>query len=155
MRWVQLCVSLNILWHCLSCVLGHSVVSSSVTPWAVACQAPLCMGFSRQEYWSGLPFCSLCLSLGLEIKVTFPVLWPWMFSKFAGLLSAALSHYHLLDDRIWKRIWKSSAGILLPPLALFVTMLPKAHLISYSRMSGSTWVITPLWLSGLLRYFFV
>ena len=26
------------------------------TPWAVACQAPLSMGFSRQEYWSGLPF---------------------------------------------------------------------------------------------------
>ena len=26
-----------------------------VTPWTVAHQAPLCMGFSRQEYWSGLP----------------------------------------------------------------------------------------------------
>ena len=27
-----------------------------VTPWTVACQAPLSMGCSRQEYWSGLPF---------------------------------------------------------------------------------------------------
>ena len=27
-----------------------------VTPWTVASQAPLPMGFSRQEYWSGLPF---------------------------------------------------------------------------------------------------
>ena len=26
------------------------------TPWTVACQAPLSIGFSRQEYWSGLPF---------------------------------------------------------------------------------------------------
>ena len=26
------------------------------TPWTVACQAPLSMGFSRQEYWSGLSF---------------------------------------------------------------------------------------------------
>ena len=26
------------------------------TPWTVACQAPLSMVFSRQEYWSGLPF---------------------------------------------------------------------------------------------------
>ena len=26
------------------------------TPWTVACQAPLSMGFSIQEYWSGLPF---------------------------------------------------------------------------------------------------
>ena len=27
-----------------------------VTPWTVVCQAPPSMGFSRQEYWSGLPF---------------------------------------------------------------------------------------------------
>jgi len=27
-----------------------------VTLWTVACQAPLPVGFSRQEYWSGLPF---------------------------------------------------------------------------------------------------
>ena len=26
------------------------------TPWTVALQAPLSMGFPRQEYWSGLPF---------------------------------------------------------------------------------------------------
>ena len=29
-----------------------------VTPWTVACRAPLSMGFSRQEYCSGLPFSS-------------------------------------------------------------------------------------------------
>ena len=29
---------------------------SFVTPWTVACQAPLSLGFPRQEYWSGLPF---------------------------------------------------------------------------------------------------
>ena len=32
------------------------VVSDSATPWTVAHQAPLSMGFSRQEYWSGLPY---------------------------------------------------------------------------------------------------
>ena len=46
------------------------------------------------------------------------------------------------------RIWNVSAGIPSPPLALFVVMLPKAHLISYSSMSGSRWVITLSWLSG-------
>ena len=30
--------------------------STLAIPWTVPCQAPLCMGFSRQEYWSGLPF---------------------------------------------------------------------------------------------------
>ena len=29
------------------------------TLWTVACEAPLSMGFSRQEYWSGVPFPSL------------------------------------------------------------------------------------------------
>ena len=52
------------------------------------------------------------------------------------------------------RIWNSSAGILSPPLALFVVMLPKAYFSLHSRMSGSRWVITPLWLSGSLRFFF-
>ena len=36
--------------------VSRSVVSISATPWTVAHQAPLSMGFSRQEYWSGLPF---------------------------------------------------------------------------------------------------
>ena len=37
-------------------MLSHSAVSNSATPWAVARQASLSMGFSRQEYCSGLPF---------------------------------------------------------------------------------------------------
>ena len=53
------------------------------------------------------------------------------------------------------RIWNSYAGIPSPPLALFVVMLSKAHLTSHSRMSGSRWVITPSWLSGSWRSFFV
>ena len=39
--------------------VSHSVMSDSATPWTVACQAPLSVGFFRQEYWSGLPFPSL------------------------------------------------------------------------------------------------
>ena len=51
------------------------------------------------------------------------------------------------------RIWNSSTGILSPPLALFIVMLPKAHFAFHSRMSDSTWVITPSGLSGSLRPF--
>ena len=47
------------LSHC--CAPGGGVWSLShvwlfATPWTVACQAPLSMEFSGQEYWSGLPF---------------------------------------------------------------------------------------------------
>ena len=51
------------------------------------------------------------------------------------------------------RIWNSSVGIPSPLLALFIVMLPKAHLTSCSWMSGSMWMITPSWLSGSLRSF--
>ena len=44
-------------------ISGGGLVAKScltlATPWNVACQAPLSMRFSRQEYWSGLPFPSL------------------------------------------------------------------------------------------------
>ena len=51
------------------------------------------------------------------------------------------------------KIWNSATGIPSPPLALFVVMLPRAHLTTHSRRSGSRWVITPLWLSGLWSSF--
>ena len=37
------------------CVLSYFCHSDSAIPWTVSVQAPLSMGFSRQEYWSGLP----------------------------------------------------------------------------------------------------
>ena len=38
------------------CVLSHfSCIQLFVTLWTVACQAPLSMGYSSYEYWSGLP----------------------------------------------------------------------------------------------------
>ena len=40
----------------MCCIKSLSHVSLFATPWTVAHQAPLSMGFSRQEYCSGLPF---------------------------------------------------------------------------------------------------
>ena len=41
-------------------VVGSGLVTKScltlAIPWTIACQAPLSMGFSREEYWSGLLF---------------------------------------------------------------------------------------------------
>ena len=52
---------------------GGGLVAKScptlATPWAIACQAPLSMGFSRQEYWKGLIFPSPgdCPNPGIEL----------------------------------------------------------------------------------------
>ena len=37
-------------------MVTHSSILAWSIPWTVACQTPLSMAFSRQEYWSGLPF---------------------------------------------------------------------------------------------------
>ena len=59
---------------CLRVCSVTSVVSDSATPWTIALQTPLSMGFSRQEYWSGLP----CPAPGdlpnTGIKPTFPMI---------------------------------------------------------------------------------
>ena len=47
---VEMCVKWVCTWQSLSCVL------LPVTPWTTAHQASPPMGFSRQEYWTGLPF---------------------------------------------------------------------------------------------------
>ena len=51
------CVYIYVFCICV-CVQACtcSVMSNSATPWTAAHQAPLSLGFSRQEYWSGLPF---------------------------------------------------------------------------------------------------
>ena len=53
-------VYIALIGHFISVVVGGGLVpklySSLATQWTVALQAPLFMGFPRQEYWIGLPF---------------------------------------------------------------------------------------------------
>ena len=72
----------------------------------------------------------------------FSVLWPLLC--FPSLLAYECSTF----TASYFRIWNSSTGVSSPPLALLVVMLPKTLLTSHSRMSGSRWMITPLWFSG-------
>ena len=77
----------------------------------------------------------------------FPVLWPLLSFQICWHIEC--STFIALSFRIWN----SSTGIPSSPLALFVVTLPKARLVSHSRMSGSRWVIIPSWFSGLWRSF--
>ena len=49
-------IGINIHSSSPACMQSHSVMFNSPTLWTVARQALLSMGFSRQGYWSGLPF---------------------------------------------------------------------------------------------------
>ena len=59
-------------------LLSHfSCVRLCATPWTTAHQVPPSMGYSRQEYWSGVPLPSLIVILGYQ---NFSVEPPWWLS---------------------------------------------------------------------------
>ena len=73
LEWVAISFSKSWKWKVKVKTLSH--VWLLVTPWTVAYQVPLSMGFSRQEYWSGLPFRhTFILRIHVCDTVTFPLL---------------------------------------------------------------------------------
>ena len=72
LEWVA--ISFSNAWKGKVKVKSPSHVRLSATSWTAAYQAPPSMGFSRQEYWSGVPLPSP-LSLGPFLYFKFPPLW--------------------------------------------------------------------------------
>ena len=120
---------------------GYVVVLSQirlfVTLWTVAHQAPLSMGFSRQEYWSGLPFPSLgdLPNLGIEpVSLEAPALAGGFFTNSSNC-EAILQVCHCRGFQI------------------FYSSLPLLHLsvieacYSYSKMFAISFI--PLYLLSL------
>ena len=60
--------------HVLSCV------QLLATPWTIACQALLSMGFPKQEYWSGSPLSTSGNLPNPGIEPTFPALVGGLFT---------------------------------------------------------------------------
>ena len=54
-----------------------SCVQLFVTPWSVAHQAPLSMGFSQQEYWSGLSLLQVIKPMSTALQADFLLLSHW------------------------------------------------------------------------------
>ena len=75
-----------------ACVHSFSCVQLFATLWMVACQALLFMGFSRQEYWSGLP----CPPPG---NLPSPVIEP------ASLMSPVLVGGFFTTSATWEAIY--------------------------------------------------
>ena len=101
--WGHLILRNHSSLHCMrGCMLGHfSCERLFVTLWTIAHQAPLSMGFSRQEYWSGLP-CSPpgdLPNLGMEPRS--PALQADSLSaEPLGKLSIKCCQYCCLENRV-------------------------------------------------------
>ena len=80
-------------------------------------------------------------------KWAFPVLWPLL--SFPNLLAYWVQHFHSIIFQDLKQLnWNSITST-----SFVQVMLPKVHLTLHSSMSGSRWVITPLWFSQSWRSF--
>ena len=109
------------------CVLSHfSHVQLFVTLWTIACQAPLFMGFSRQEYWSGLP-CPPPVDLsdwGMEpVSLMFPALAGRFFTA-----STIWDSYVTSNVSCSGRLsWPPSLTCLVFPYSLFFCLVLLLH----------------------------
>ena len=94
------------------------------TLWTVACQAPLSMGFSRQEYWSGLPFPSPGDLPDPGIEPGSPALWAdgRRFNLWAN--REALSTWKWIVLSVKKVNSLAVNSRLLTPWFLFLTKIP-------------------------------
>ena len=98
---LQMAKCLSFLWLSYNplyvCVLSHfSHVLTLATPWTVARQTLLSMGFSRQEYWSGL-LCPLCVCVCVCVCVyTLPKSFFFKPYLYPSIFDGHLGHFHIL-----------------------------------------------------------
>ena len=88
------------------------------------------------EHSLALPF----FGIGMEIDLFQSCGYCWVFHICCHIECSTFTASSF-------RIWNSSTGTPSSPLALFIVMLPKAHLTLHYSMSGSRWVTTPSWCS--------
>ena len=162
---MKLCGNLNILWYWLSLGLEWKLTSGSsafskpsLFIWKFSVHILLKPSFKAFEHY----FASMWNECNCAVVWTFfgiaffAIGMKTDFFQYCGHCWVFQICWHIEHSTFTAssfRIWNSSTGIPSPPLALFVVVLPKAHLTSHSRMSGSRWVITPLWLSESWRSF--
>ena len=142
----------TVCWHTLSVPLSlvAKLCSTPVTLWTVSCQAPLSIGFSRQEYWSGLPFPSpgdlpnpgiKPRSLALQADSLKTELWEKLVNLF--------THKQIL----------SVVSLTLPFLlysfsvnSLSCVQSSKSHSLPHEHFPLSASVCSPCWLTGVLQF---
>ena len=109
-HWIALCRSLSHVWL-------------FATPWTVARQAPLFMRFSRQEYWSGLPFTLTLNSLYPQVwfpfgASIFPQQFPLTYPFWTLSLASMGSFLHFLwpwPQTAFKTPWQMPWVLILAP----------------------------------------
>ena len=158
---VSECLPSDALSQHLPSYLGFSYLGCGVSPHSCSSKAQLLLLTLDVEYLltATAPDLGLGVSpLGCYCNVQLPLQSPLLGSTSPTLsvyadrfvLSFKNKSYFLATVK-FVCLWSS----FFCPAKNLVSHFTKANLSSHSRMSNSRWAITPSWLSGLLRSFFV
>ena len=103
------------------------------TPYTVACQAPLSMGFSRPEYWSGLPFPSAG-------DLPDPGIEPTSLALQSDSLPTELWRKHTTTLRKWAAGWSpGDVGSISTLLGYLLSFSTPAAITENSKHSETSW----------------
>ena len=118
LEWVA--ISFSNAWKWKVKVKSFNCGRLLATPWAAAYQAPLSMGFSRQEYWSGVPLPSPIVDL--QWCVNFCCRAEWLSHIYMYTLFHILFHYALSQDNLCYPVEPYFSSILYISLYLLSQM---------------------------------
>ena len=127
LEWVAVSFSNEWKWKVKLKSLSH--VWLLATPWTAACQVPLSMGFSRQEYWSGLPLPSLIL-----LRDTMNT-WVTCFLRILNPGSLG----HLILDWVTKNLWSSTCLKIRHWVTLIMVIMNTAGFCSICFFPLDSW----------------
>ena len=115
-------------------VKSLSLVRLFAIPWSIVHQAPLSVGFSRQEYWSGLPFPSPGVLPNPGIEPRSPALQAdALTSEPPGILLKIVSYYKYLFTHIF--IWAFRGQCKFPHFPHFLDFQMYFRSILYRYLS--------------------
>ena len=119
LEWVA--ISFSNAWKWKVKVKSLSRVWLLATPWTAAHQAPPSMGFSRQEYWSGVPYHNWSIPPVLDTT-------PLQVSvhDLQILSSFCVFTFYIPDDLLWSKRILNFDDVYFSPVAFFVITSKKA-----------------------------
>ena len=110
-------------------VKSLSRVRLLATPWTAAYQAPLSMGFTRQEYWSGLPLPSPSIIIRVLLLMT--PSWNTLISHFSS--EDFCAYRYIVTTQIFASSLSPSCFVYFPSIS--VPLCPFLPLFSFSTSS--------------------
>ena len=116
LEWVA--ISFSNAWKWKAKVKSLSRVQLSATPRTAAHQAPLSMGFSKQEYWSGVPLPSPWATVDtpktMQVRMWILRMWIWILCLILNMLAGGKYGTCVQHHFSWKSSWISRLSVQSP-----------------------------------------